>query len=243
MSRNLVNVRAVSESLASTPFHPQWIMGHWRRSKRRNIIERAKGQLLDIGCGRQQLRAQLPASVRYTGVDYLETSIHWYRKTPSVYADAHALPFDSEIFDTVLLLDVLEHLEDPQIGLMEAVRVLLQDGTLIISVPFLYPIHDAPRDFTRWTEYGISALCERASLQIRELIPYGRPIETAGLNLNLAFALTIRGLIRRTSLAWLLIPFAAFSIFAINIFCWLLGKVPIIDAAAPASYLVVVAKQ
>lgn len=46
-----------------------------------------------------------------------------------------SLPFKSNYFDTVVCIDVLEHLNNSQIALKELVRVLKNGGKLIISVP------------------------------------------------------------------------------------------------------------
>jgi len=46
-----------------------------------------------------------------------------------------SLPFASAIFDVVLLLDVLEHLDDDISALTEAARVLKPDGVLLVTVP------------------------------------------------------------------------------------------------------------
>jgi len=51
-------------------------------------------------------------------------------------ADAYQLPFKSASFDLVLLLEVIEHLENPQIVLEEVHRVLKQHGKIIVSVPY-----------------------------------------------------------------------------------------------------------
>jgi SAM-dependent methyltransferase len=243
MSSKLNKLRPVLQSFVFTPLHPQWLMNKWRITKRRSIVRVAIGNLLDIGCGRQQLKAQLPSSIRYIGIDYPETSINWYRKAPDVYGDAHLLPFESNTFDTVLLLDVLEHLKQPGEALEEAVRVMKDHGALVISVPFLYPIHDAPRDYMRWTEYGLSSLCDNAALRIVELMRFGRPIETAGLNMNLAIALSIRQIVSRSLLGWLLVPFAALIIFCINLLCWLLGRISLQDSSATAGYLIIATRR
>lgn len=52
-----------------------------------------------------------------------------------IEASAKSLPFVSESVDTVLLLDVLEHVKDEQAVIDEVYRVLKKGGTLILSVP------------------------------------------------------------------------------------------------------------
>jgi SAM-dependent methyltransferase len=71
---------------------------------------------------------------------------------------AYALPFSNQSFGNVLCLSVLEHLEEPKAALSEMRRVLRADGRILVSVPFLFPIHEAPRDYWRFTRYGLERL-------------------------------------------------------------------------------------
>ena len=76
----------------------------------------------------------------------------------AVVGDALALCFPDATFDTVLCTEVLEHLPDPQRGVDEMHRVLRDGGTLLLTTRFLFPIHDAPGDFFRYTRYGLQHL-------------------------------------------------------------------------------------
>lgn len=51
------------------------------------------------------------------------------------WADAHYLPFEDERFTTVVLCEVLEHLEYPAMAARAALRVLAPGGRVITSVP------------------------------------------------------------------------------------------------------------
>ena len=63
-------------------------------------------------------------------------------------------------FDYVVMLEVLEHVHNPQLAIIEVYRVLKKDGILLMTTPFLFPIHDAPYDFFRYTKYGLTLLCK-----------------------------------------------------------------------------------
>jgi SAM-dependent methyltransferase len=58
---------------------------------------------------------------------------------------------DNESIDIVSAMEVFEHVEKINQGISECYRVLKKGGKLILSVPFLYPVHADPFDFQRWT--------------------------------------------------------------------------------------------
>jgi SAM-dependent methyltransferase len=75
------------------------------------------------------------------------------RRGPGVdqVEDVHALSFrDSEV-GTVLLVDALEHIEDPLRAVHEIHRVLRPEGLLVLSSVMYFPIHDVPMDYWRFT--------------------------------------------------------------------------------------------
>jgi ubiquinone/menaquinone biosynthesis C-methylase UbiE len=57
------------------------------------------------------------------------------RSVPLLTGDLCRLPFADDAFDKVILAEVLEHLDDDQAGLAEAVRVARPGGMIVISVP------------------------------------------------------------------------------------------------------------
>jgi SAM-dependent methyltransferase len=75
-----------------------------------------------------------------------------------VLTDAQALALVSASFDVVVCTEVLEHLPEPQRAIDEMFRVLRPGGTLILTTRFLFPIHDAPHDYFRFTKYGLRHL-------------------------------------------------------------------------------------
>jgi len=98
-----------------------------------------KGQkALDIGCGDGLLLAALAkAGVMASGIDVSEEGAKKCKEKGFDVSVADIstedLPFHDKTFDTVIMLDILEHLYDPEALLREAVRVSKQN--IIISVP------------------------------------------------------------------------------------------------------------
>lgn len=55
-------------------------------------------------------------------------------------------------------MEVLEHVKNPFNAIKEIQRVLKPGGIIIGSTPFVFPIHDEPHDFYRYTKYGLRNL-------------------------------------------------------------------------------------
>ena len=97
-----------------------------------------EARLLDVGAGEGALVERYHnEGWDIVGVDSAYESPHVKK------ADLLSLPFDDSSFDTVLCLDVLEHVEllaQPK-ALSEIARVLKDDGRLLLSVPNLAHLH------------------------------------------------------------------------------------------------------
>jgi len=78
-----------------------------------------------------------------------------------IIGDVQALCIRDESFDVVLCTEVLEHVPDPQRAIDEMYRVLVPGGQLLLTTRFLFPIHDAPHDYFRFTKYGLRHLLRR----------------------------------------------------------------------------------
>jgi SAM-dependent methyltransferase len=77
---------------------------------------------------------------------------------PDIVDDICASGLPSESFDAIVMASVLEHVERPFDAALEIGRILKPGGTLLMGAPFLFPIHDRPHDYFRFTEYGIRLL-------------------------------------------------------------------------------------
>lgn len=78
---------------------------------------------------------------------------------PDILAELPIIPIENESFPTVVLTEVLEYVSDYQKLIQEIHRVLKNEGTLILSVPFLSPLHgDKSLDKLRFTETHLKNL-------------------------------------------------------------------------------------
>lgn len=214
-----MQIKKLLRPLRRTPLHPQWLLGNphalvpW-------VAAHASGVVLDVGCADRWVEKHLPANARYVGVDYWETGKHLYRARPDIYADAACLPVVSGSCDCVVLLEVLEHVRAPTATLREAARVLAPDGSLLLSIPFLYPIHDAPHDYQRLTPHGLFRDLEEAGLEVINLESRLGAIETATLLACLALGGSAMEAIRHRRPSALLVPLFALCIPLLNLAGW-----------------------
>jgi uncharacterized protein YbaR (Trm112 family) len=75
-----------------------------------------------------------------------------------VCGDAHYLPFLDNSFDVVWLCAVLEHLRNPFRVATECHRVLKYDGFILVTTPFIQPLHGSPQDYYRYTYFGLKEI-------------------------------------------------------------------------------------
>lgn len=232
------NLRAIAALVARTPLHPQWLLG------RRAIPSRLRhesGVVLDIGAADRWLARFLDPAASYVALDYPDTATQLYGTIPDVFGDACRLPFADNVFDAVACFEVLEHVQDPESALAEISRVLKPGGYAVLSMPFLYPMHDAPHDYQRWTEYGWRRSVSRHGLQLRRISPTTHQLHAAAALMGLA----ITGPLQTASPAALLLrlPVAVVGVVTCNLLCWALSHVWPRWEAMTAGHLVELAKR
>jgi SAM-dependent methyltransferase len=201
--------------------HPQWFMFRDQGRDRQWVRDHARGLVLDIGCADGWARDVL-SHCDYIGLDYPTTS-GLYGTRPQVFADGARLPFASASFDTVLLLEVLEHVADAEGVLAEISRVLKPEGRLLISMPFLYPLHDAPHDYRRYTAPGLIQALSRAGMQAGRLVPRNAGFKTVALLAAIACAELMVDALHRRRWRLILAPLLLVAIPLINIMGWMLA--------------------
>jgi len=106
---------------------------------------------LDLGCSNSPYIDLFPNRV---GFDIKKG------KGVDMIGDAHSLPFENEKFEVILCTELLEHLYNPFKAIEEMHRVLKPGGKLILTTRFIFPIHDGPGDFFRFTIYGLKKMFE-----------------------------------------------------------------------------------
>ncbi len=133
-----------------------------RRYLRKFLEEHAtKSEVLEIGGGR--------VNTNHSYEDIFPNR-HTFdidpKRNPDTIGDAHDLPFNDCSFENILCTEVLEHLHSPWVAITEMHRVLKPGGRLILTTRFVYPIHDAPHDYFRFTEYGLKSLFKEWDIEV-----------------------------------------------------------------------------
>ena len=102
---------------------------------------------LDLGCGNGSYTAELARRAAHVcGVDRQMPHLKAFREPiPRVQAAGENLPFATESFDAITMIEVLEHTDSERQVLLECFRVLKPGGFLVLFVPNkLYPFESHP---------------------------------------------------------------------------------------------------
>ena len=134
----------------------------------RSASQYVMGRLLDIGCGIKPYAAMMrPFVTEHIGVDHVE-SLH-SKDNVDLLGTAYNIPSADAAFDSAICTSVLEHLEEPEQALRECCRVLKPGGVAIYSVPFIWHLHEEPRDFYRFSKYGLEYLFTKVGFDVVEI--------------------------------------------------------------------------
>lgn len=129
------------------------------------------GKVLDVGGKKGNKRGYFrPPLESVESWEYLNID---KKVNPDYLCSADNIPVEEDHFDMVVLKEVLEHVKMPVAVLKEINRVLKREGRLILTMPFLYPIHPDPDDFQRWTAQKIELELKSSGFIIEKLEPMG----------------------------------------------------------------------
>lgn len=149
---------------------------------RGNILEfvRVVSETLDVAepiveIGALQVPGQMySADLRplFPGKKYLGCDV---QEGPGVdrIEDVHRLSFADHSVGTVLMLETLEHVENPLQAMAEIFRVLQPEGVVVISSCMDFPVHEYPADYWRFPPQGFDLLLKQFSL--RRVYVQGHP--------------------------------------------------------------------
>jgi hypothetical protein len=143
----------------------------------------ARGRMIDVGGGRKPWQPVFAGHVsEHVCVDHVEKE-GVLGPAVDVVATAYDIPLPDAEAQTVLLTEVLEHLERPGDAVAECFRLLEPGGHIIATTPLFWPVHDA-RDFYRYTPRGLRYLFETAGFEVVELQPLGGLWSTVAIEMS-----------------------------------------------------------
>ncbi len=155
---------------------------HWWFLGRRKVIlslvdrfyrSRSNLVILDIGSGAGGTLRELERYGSAVGVDISSRAVDYCRNRGCrrlVRVGERNLPFAPGVFDLIVALDVIEHIEDDRAALGDYRRLLKPGGRLLLTVPayqWLWSWHDQVNHHRR----RYTALSLRAALREAGLIP------------------------------------------------------------------------
>jgi SAM-dependent methyltransferase len=175
-----------------------WLIYHLHdRELLRVATEHFHGRLVDIGCGAKPYRAMVEPLVReHVGVDHA-ACLH-DKSRVDLFGTAYDIPAEAASFDCAICTAVLEHLEEPEQAVRECYRVLKPGGVAVYSVPFIWHLHEEPRDFYRFTKYGLTHIFTKVGFEVVELKPLSGFFTTFGTLLGYYLCRLNRGVVRWT---------------------------------------------
>ena len=131
----------------------------------KEIFTNKKDKVLDMGCGDNPFYK-----------DVIKGKVYGFDIKPSTFTSfvgtADNLPFKEKSFDKIILANSLYYFDNPFKVIERIHQILKSKGTLFISIPFFYPIHDTPDDKYRFTEFGLKTILSN-HFQIKEIKSIG----------------------------------------------------------------------
>ena len=86
----------------------------------------------------------------------------------TIVGDGHALQIEGNQFDTVLSIQVLEHVFEPVRMIEELYRVTVPGGHLVVMVPQTANLHHVPHHYQNFTRYWLEAAADRLGAEVVE---------------------------------------------------------------------------
>ena len=136
-----------------------------------------KGKLLDFGCGNKPYEKLFKVD-EYVGLDILESGHENSNKKADVFYDGKIIPFENNNFDSIFCSEVFEHVFNLEEVIKELNRVLKIDGKILLTMPFVWELHEKPYDFARYTVFGIKSILEKNGFEILKIEQTTTYIET-----------------------------------------------------------------
>jgi SAM-dependent methyltransferase len=157
---------------------------HWWYRGRRRVIRAeldrlplpSGAQVLDAGCGSGRTLAELVDYGEVSGIELNTDAAELARGRGLGEVQVgrlEALPWDDTTFDLITCLDVIEHVPDDVVALVELRRVARPGGWLLVTVPAyqaLWSRHDeANHHYRRYSRAALRGAARSAGWQVERM--------------------------------------------------------------------------
>ena len=156
------------------PWHPHWCALSGLRCALDAWLPGLGGTVLDVGCGAKPYAGLLTGAGRHLGLDI------------GPWADirvdpGQVWPLEDAQIDAVLCTEVIEHVPDLDFVVGEMTRVLRPGGMLVVTAPFVFPLHGLPHDYRRFAPAELERLFAPAFEVVQSRLLGGVGSAVAGL--------------------------------------------------------------
>jgi SAM-dependent methyltransferase len=158
-------------------------IGPWLEGRLLEALAAGPGPVavLDVGCGEQPFRPLIEGTgARYVGMDIVQNA------TGSVDVlggidDSLPCPWPGRQppYPVVLCSEVLEHVRNWPRSFSNLRALLAPGGRLILTVPFLFPLHMEPYDYLRATPHALADLARGHGFAVERCDRLGDPLDVA----------------------------------------------------------------
>ena len=122
--------------------------------------------LLDAGAGFGQYRSAL-SKARYEATDFEDMFDQWAKSELDFVCDLADIPKPDAVYDVIVNIQVLEHVDRPERVIAELARILKPGGRLFLTTDQTFMMHGVPYCYFFFTRYGLERLFTNAGLEIK----------------------------------------------------------------------------
>jgi 2-polyprenyl-3-methyl-5-hydroxy-6-metoxy-1,4-benzoquinol methylase len=141
------------------------------------------GRVLDMACGTgygTNILSLVPGVTTVTGVDIAEEAINYARKTYysnniSFIQENFFSFYDAQLFDTIVTLETIEHINNPLKGVQHLLNLLRPGGRLIISAPVTPSMDGNPFHLSDFSNRSFKNFFKHPSFKIVEELKQIQP--------------------------------------------------------------------
>src|SRR3989339_610623 len=143
------------KNLSSTRYLAHRVINHFLAD---SMNGKVFGTVVDVGAGSSPYRKFIVCD-RYV---YLDIENRTGRPEIIISDLNQKIMLKDGFADCVVCTEVLEHIKKPQNAVNEVYRILKPGVMLVLTTPMVWPLHEAPNDFYRYTQYGLEGLLKEA---------------------------------------------------------------------------------